>query len=274
MTNPQDTIPANPAQVTDAMVEAACAAYAKATGYYVSFHPGLKSESADKMRLGMRAALTAAIGAGGQAVASVVPQGCTGTTLAFDPGVLHVNKDGSGYIAVDEDAWQLEDDRCEGPDGPEGSVHWITRLDASEMQALRDFLNGAPRPHPAPSGQAVVEDWQRIDDALVSCAGLLRTLCKDEIGDTAATELEYVRSALSNTPAQPGWRSMDSAPKDGTQFIAGRYWPSGNFDVARYRWEGPPNFWNSVGGCTCIRPEYQDGYLWMPLPAAPQPKGE
>lgn len=43
---------------TDEMVEAACAVYAKATGYYVEFHRGLRSESADKMRLGMRAALT------------------------------------------------------------------------------------------------------------------------------------------------------------------------------------------------------------------------
>jgi hypothetical protein len=57
-----------------------------------------------------------------------------------------------------------------------------------------------------------MEDWQRIDDALVSCAGLLRTLCKDEIGDTAATELEYVRSAISNPPAQPGWRMAPITP--------------------------------------------------------------
>ncbi|MCA0366770.1 MAG: hypothetical protein LCH57_01730 [Proteobacteria bacterium] len=75
---------------------------------------------------------------------AIVPDYCTGTSLAFEPGVLHVSKDGSGYIAIDEKHFELEDDRCEGPDGPEGSLHWITRMDASEVVALRDFLNGAP----------------------------------------------------------------------------------------------------------------------------------
>lgn len=73
---------------------------------------------------------------------SIVPPTCTGISLSFDPGVLHVSKDGSGYIAIDEGHFSLEDDRADGPDGPEGSVHWITRLNASEVVALRDFLNG------------------------------------------------------------------------------------------------------------------------------------
>lgn len=75
-------------------------------------------------------------------VGEIVPPHCSGSALAFDPGVLHVNKDGSGYIAINEEDFVLEDDRCEGPDGPEGSVHWIARMDASEIVALRDFLNG------------------------------------------------------------------------------------------------------------------------------------
>lgn len=114
---------------------------------------------------------TAAIAAGGEAVASIVPEGCTGKVLVFDPGALHVNKDGSGYIVVDEDDWQLEDDRCGGPDGPEGSVHWITRLDASEMQALRDFLNGVSQPHPADERvvealrEALAREWTNFCDA-------------------------------------------------------------------------------------------------------------
>jgi hypothetical protein len=40
-------------------VEIACAAYAKAIDYYVPFHRGLSSESSDRMRKGMRAALEA-----------------------------------------------------------------------------------------------------------------------------------------------------------------------------------------------------------------------
>lgn len=75
-------------------------------------------------------------------VGEIVPPHCSGSALAFETGVFHVNKNGSGYIAINEEDFVLEDDRCEGPDGPEGSVHWIARMDASEIIALRDFLNG------------------------------------------------------------------------------------------------------------------------------------
>lgn len=85
-------------------------------------------------------------------VASIVPPYCAGTSFAFEPGVLHVKKDGSGHIVVNEDDFVLEDDRCEGPDGPEGSVHWIARLDASDITALRDFLNSTTAPAPQAMG--------------------------------------------------------------------------------------------------------------------------
>jgi hypothetical protein len=45
----------------DEMVENAAAAFAKSTDYYVDFHRGLSSVSADKIRRGIRAALTAAL---------------------------------------------------------------------------------------------------------------------------------------------------------------------------------------------------------------------
>ena len=47
--------------VTEAMVEAASAAYAEETGYYVLFHPGLRSASSNEIRRGIRAALSAAL---------------------------------------------------------------------------------------------------------------------------------------------------------------------------------------------------------------------
>ena len=59
----------------------------------------------------------------------------------LDPGVFVIKADGSGYIAIDESDFLLEDDRGEGPDGPEGSVHWIVRFTAAEMIALREFIN-------------------------------------------------------------------------------------------------------------------------------------
>lgn len=99
----------------------------------------------------------------------IVPSHCTGASLSFEPGVLYVSKDGSGYIAIDERHFSLEDDRCDGPDGPEGSVHWITRMDASEVVALRDFLNGSTSTPAQPAVTATdviayVRKWLDADD--------------------------------------------------------------------------------------------------------------
>lgn len=101
----------------------------------LSSHFGGRMSQAIAERL--EAALSAA-----EPVASIVPEHCSGSALSFEGGCLHVRKDGSGYIVVDEDDFVLEDDRCEGEHGPEGSVHWIARFAAGEMNALRDFLNG------------------------------------------------------------------------------------------------------------------------------------
>jgi len=57
----------------DERVETACEAYAEATGYYVPFHRGLSSESADRMRKGMRAALDALDAIPAQEVGYVEP---------------------------------------------------------------------------------------------------------------------------------------------------------------------------------------------------------
>lgn len=61
----------------------------------------------------------------------------------LEPGVFMIKADGSGYITIDESDFLLEDDRGEGPDGPEGSVHWIVRFTSAEMIALREFINKA-----------------------------------------------------------------------------------------------------------------------------------
>lgn len=110
---------------------------------------------------------------------ALVPPHCTGTSLSFEPGVLHVSKDGSGYIAINQDDFSLEDDRCEGPDGPEGSVHWITRMEASEMIALRDFLNGVVAPAFSPDLEA---EKARLREALEPFAALARTRYPEEGG--------------------------------------------------------------------------------------------
>lgn len=83
-------------------------------------------------------------------VVSIVPSHCSASALVFDRGSIRINKDGSGEIVVAEADFVLEDDRCEGPDGPGGSVYWAARIDPSEVSALRDFLKGVPAAPEAP----------------------------------------------------------------------------------------------------------------------------
>lgn len=82
------------------------------------------------------------------AVADIVPAHCSGSSLVFSEGVLHVKKDGSGYIVVKEADFEIETE-YDSEDGSR-SDFWITRFPAGEMQALRDFLNGVRLTTPPP----------------------------------------------------------------------------------------------------------------------------
>ena len=83
----------------------------------------------------------------------------------------------------------------------------VSRQALDELLSAYAALSQPQATAPAGEGMVteapVVGDRKRIDDALVSCAGLLRTLCHDEIGDTAAAELEYVRSCIIPAAAPP-----------------------------------------------------------------------
>jgi hypothetical protein len=203
---------ANPAQVTDAMVEAA----QKVLERRIYDEGGVIGEEVSNM---VRQMLTAAIGA--------VPKNDASASIAEmrqTAKELRENANGDCNAARQAIYWDGKADALEAAIGAGGqAVTWQRYNERSDSwsQVDPDYAQTLAaggetvRPlftHPAPSWQAGMEDWQRIDDALVSCAGLLRTLCKDEIGDTAATELEYVRSAISNPPAQPGWRMAPITP--------------------------------------------------------------
>jgi hypothetical protein len=69
-----------PSGVTEDVVEVASSAYAEATEYYVPFHRGLSSDSADKIRKGVRAAVEAVDGLAAQP-APVVPSKISGQTI-------------------------------------------------------------------------------------------------------------------------------------------------------------------------------------------------
>lgn len=64
------------------------------------------------------------------------------------------------------------------------------------------------------------------------------------------------------------WRSMDSAPINGTPFVALERWKEGSKARARvYKYTGHPNYWHCQREGVCIRPSYQDQYVWAPLPS-------
>jgi len=137
---------------------------------------------------------------------------------------------------------------------------------------LDDSWNRRTLAHPSPSlplrdeVELVLEDSeQRFIAIAIQIDNLSFSLAKGVCsqGEIAA------RALLSRlrAGAQEGWRPMDSAPRDGTQFLA--------FEKGRYF------------NCWCEYDPYEGGYFWMddadsepspnlwqPLPAAPSPAKE
>ena len=202
--------PANPAQVTDAMVEAAKEAVwnTDAPEYMRDY---LQYDNI------MRAALTAAIGAGGQAVAE------------------------------GEQEWH----RIDGP----GSILLYTLMQ---------------------------DGWRKGEPVMVN-----DVMVRIEAANGSETPIEQIAerilSTLSNPPAQPGWRSMDSAPNDGTKiqvWADGYEWPEiiyyERYDDATAAEAGSDGYWRYADNLFADVAEVEADTLnyWQPLPAAPQPKGD
>ena len=88
---------------------------------------------------------------------------------------------------------------------------------------------------------------------------------------TARSELLAKARQIAAIPCKgvEGWREIESAPKDGSDFVARFEAPDGFvwFDIMRWRdgdhmWLGHGNSWNP-------RREREDACMWSPLPAAP-----
>lgn len=156
----------------------------------------------------LRAALTEAEAV--LAAIAMVPDNCTSTALSFDPGTMWVNRDGSGCITISEKEFILEDDR----DTEGGSVHWVLRLDASEVCALRNFLNGNLRQVENAAVAAAVEraaetasDWLEHDSwwsleniirATIEPSG--RTALDAALAEAREKALREAASALDDLP--------------------------------------------------------------------------
>lgn len=134
--------------------------------------------------------------------------------------------------------------------------------------------------HPAPSGQAVdVEAIARVVDPAAWMDDLpvptrANTIQFHERRQASCETARRILSALSNQPAQPGWRDMSSAPKDGTEILV---WDEHSHIISQAVWKERHRFFASGGwydmpytgdSRKLVRPTH-----WMPLPAAPLPGG-
>ena len=103
--------------------------------------------------------------------------------------------------------------------------------------------------------------------------------------ETALRSAGYEPSAASQAAAQ-AWRPMSEA--DETEDVEIIAFNLRHKTVSRYRWQEKSIRagqhllevevgWSEIRGCTIIRREYQDDYVWVPvpspLPQPPEPQG-
>lgn len=124
--------------------------------------------------------------------------------LSMDGASLHIHPDGSGKIIVAEGDFTLEDDRDEGPDGPQGSVHWVARLPASELIALRDFLTGHARPSDDDLWDQTLTERDEYHDMADKLANAIADHLLVEIGEHSSSNCPWMRAleAIENAAPQ------------------------------------------------------------------------
>jgi hypothetical protein len=85
----------------------------------------------------------------------VLPQGCTGRSLSFEPGVLSLDADGSGTLTFGDEVMSKDegDDEC----GPTLTA----KLAATEILAIRDWLNEYLPPPASASGTGTFQPTHR-----------------------------------------------------------------------------------------------------------------
>lgn len=164
---------------------------------------------------------------------------------------------GKGQFWVQSEAGWVGPTKCEPDDAVDA---WNTRLDAylaspgntdpMTIAKYDDELRKA-----SPSREAIALKLQEAF-ALKRNGGALPML----------DALAMADAILSLSPASPApvWRSMDSAPKDGTEVIGyvGPAYEGGSLILSYYKWNGSPEWrdWDQ----DVWKPTH-----WMPLPASP-----
>jgi len=165
-------------EVTEAMIVAgldAAEGYVRATAGPVKV-PSWREQSAEA-QVRMRSYVAAVVGAAIAAMsARPVGEGpwqdyMTGTSLAFDGGVLNLNRDGSGSFACNEREieWETDDES--------GAACIVARIARGEAQAIRDWLNKwfpPPGTTPAaPERRSTPEDDGMMEEAVEALRGIV-----------------------------------------------------------------------------------------------------
>jgi hypothetical protein len=242
MTHPQDATPANPAQGVSATVEAILRKHIKVDA------TGLAPAIASAYVVGFEEAAReiAAIGAGGQAVDSClspapVQEAVARCCSSISPCSWQRHNGMDSVCPTCTAATSPASQALATPPAPVQEVTEASERAAFEKWAASEWVNGQSVPDNAWKG------WQ-------------------------------ARAALAAVEGQAGWRSMDSAPKDGTIFIAyvGERIGLNKPIVSSCRWIVSEKF--KAGGAWDT---WQDGFPiplgWLPrdfLPVSPKQETE
>ena len=119
---------------------------------------------------------------------------------------------------------------------------------------MRDYARAALAAQP----DAPASDWPDVSPAGLRKMAEIAAPNNGRVFRAAADEIER----LSNQPVAQAWRPLDSAPRDGTEFVV-RYTLQGN--VKRLiRWNTLHGFWESKGEAAVALE--QQKVEWAPLP--------
>lgn len=288
MTHPENTTPANPAQVTDAAealkpftafaeeaIERSDALWVWKSNIFRDRVCDWFGPSDFGLLIHFSKALTAAIGAGGQTVAEL------------------------RQIEEMLDAGQGDDDGPQIMPDFEPDMSTLAKVEACLflLEKRRDVIEAFT--HPAPSGQAVAEGLHLTEYEIQVLLGTSIHGCNmspDRVfsldmawhrlhaidlidrtdGLAIVTEkgkhvIATILSAIAH-PVQPEWRPIETAPHNQTVILGWFDWRDGQW----CREIGPASWGTRVGAASNMSGHGSAKY-WLPLdviPAAPQPKGE
>lgn len=78
-----------------------------------------------------------------------------------------------------------------------------------------------------------------------------------------------ITQTRSDSDVEPGWRPIETAPKDGTTILMAKYHDGDRYWIASGCIEDQ-NFWCDFADDDFVPFSHQNPSHWMPLPAAPQ----